>query len=492
MKPHPSPERRSPDLGLDPEGLLAHLPAAALRAGRFGLEREALRVTRSGELAQTPHPEALGDKLGSDGVTVDFSESQLELVTEPAASLEAAHASLSALHARVRGVLATQDERLWPFSMPPQLPAEDRIPIARFPDTADGRRRTLYRLGLAHRYGRRMQVISGVHMNVSFGRDLLAAVTASDPRTAITRAERDAAYFRAIRHFLHDRWLLVLLTGASPTPEPSTAAWAGLRSDPAPGCEASRAVPANASVATSVRASRQGYANTDAAGHAVSYHDAGGYVRDIRSLLQARSTRFAGLGTGGEAEPRQLNDRVLQLEKEFYAPIRPKGALRAGESHVDAIERDGVAYLEVRLLDVNPFSPEGIDLPTMRLIQLFVMDCLLGDDRRFTSGDYARGDENHERVAVAGRSAGLDLLTSDGEVSMKTLALAKLARLARLAALFDRDQPARPYRAAVESARRGITDPSRLPSARVAALAAGPGIMHPREPVSPQPLHHVA
>lgn len=478
---------------------LARLPAVALRAGAFGLEREALRVTRAGELAQTPHPAAFGDKLGTGGITVDFSESQLELVTAPAASIEAAHAELAALHTRVRSVLATQDEQLWPFSMPPSLPAEDRIPIARFADTADGRRRALYRLGLANRYGRRMQVISGIHMNMSFGAELLRAVTAGEPGSRVDREARDAAYFRTIRNFLRDRWLLVLLTGASPVLQPSTAAWARLGATRDAGVMPShrldRRPPATGrrDSATTLRASRRGYANTGAAESlSVSHRDAGEYVRDIHRLLHARSARFAALGTGLEARPRQLNDRVLQLEKEFYAPIRPKGAVRAGESHVDAIERDGVAYLEIRLLDVNPFVPEGVDLATMRLVHLFALDCLAGDPRPFTPDEISRADENHERVALAGRRPGLRLLTADGESAMTALALARLARLERIADLLDRDLPAAPYRAAVESARRGVLDTALLPSARVAALEKSVAVTRAPETAHHEALHHVA
>ncbi len=31
--------------------------------GNFGIEREGLRVTQEGKLADTPHPEVFGDKL---------------------------------------------------------------------------------------------------------------------------------------------------------------------------------------------------------------------------------------------------------------------------------------------------------------------------------------------------------------------------------------------------------------------------------------------
>ena len=52
-----------------------------LLGGRRGLERESLRVTPDGRIAQTPHPQALGSALANPHITTDYSESLLELVT---------------------------------------------------------------------------------------------------------------------------------------------------------------------------------------------------------------------------------------------------------------------------------------------------------------------------------------------------------------------------------------------------------------------------
>ena len=57
-----------------------------------GIERECLRVTEEGRLAQTPHPEALGSALTHESITTDYSESLLEFITpalaDPAQTLE--------------------------------------------------------------------------------------------------------------------------------------------------------------------------------------------------------------------------------------------------------------------------------------------------------------------------------------------------------------------------------------------------------------------
>ena len=52
-----------------------------LARGSRGLERESLRVTPEGRIAQTPHPPSLGSALTNPHITTDYSEALTELVT---------------------------------------------------------------------------------------------------------------------------------------------------------------------------------------------------------------------------------------------------------------------------------------------------------------------------------------------------------------------------------------------------------------------------
>ncbi len=49
----------------------------------IGIEKESLRVTGDGDIAQTPHPRALGSALTHRYITTDFSEALLEFITPP-------------------------------------------------------------------------------------------------------------------------------------------------------------------------------------------------------------------------------------------------------------------------------------------------------------------------------------------------------------------------------------------------------------------------
>jgi glutamate--cysteine ligase len=74
-------------------------------------------------------------------------------------------AELTEIHQAVYRAIG--DELLWCSSMPCSLPADDAIPIGRYGNSNVGRAKSIYRMGLSHRYGRRMQTISGIHYNFS-------------------------------------------------------------------------------------------------------------------------------------------------------------------------------------------------------------------------------------------------------------------------------------------------------------------------------------
>src|SRR5258707_8707977 len=146
------------------ERLRALVPAAR-RGRQRGIEKESLRVRPDGALALTPHPKALGSALKHPHITTDFSESLLELITGVHTSVDACVEELKRIHGFVYRNIG--DEVLWGASMPCSLPDENAIPIARYGNSNVGRAKTVYRIGLAHRYGKRMQMIAGLHYNWS-------------------------------------------------------------------------------------------------------------------------------------------------------------------------------------------------------------------------------------------------------------------------------------------------------------------------------------
>ena len=66
-----------------------------------GIEKEGLRMQPNGFLASSPHPTKLGSKLTHPFITTDYSESLLELITDPKAAPKETLAMLRQLHVLV-------------------------------------------------------------------------------------------------------------------------------------------------------------------------------------------------------------------------------------------------------------------------------------------------------------------------------------------------------------------------------------------------------
>ncbi|MGL5154498.1 MAG: glutamate--cysteine ligase, partial [Aeromonas veronii] len=137
----------------------------ALKGIRRGIERECLRITPDGRLAQSDHPRALGSALTHPNITTDYSESLLEFITPATDSIDSLMEQLGDIHHHVIQHLG--DERIWPLSMPCFVGGEESIRLAQYGSSNIGKMKTLYRQGLKNRYGSLMQVIAGVHFNFS-------------------------------------------------------------------------------------------------------------------------------------------------------------------------------------------------------------------------------------------------------------------------------------------------------------------------------------
>ena len=72
--------------------------APLLTAIHRGIEKECLRISAEGRLAQTPHPAALGSALTHAYITTDYSEALLEFITPVTTDVNAALATLEDIH----------------------------------------------------------------------------------------------------------------------------------------------------------------------------------------------------------------------------------------------------------------------------------------------------------------------------------------------------------------------------------------------------------
>ena len=317
---------------------------------RRGIEKESLRVSPAGRLARTPHPAALGSALTHPHVTTDFSEAQLELITGVHESASDCLRELTDIHAFVHAGI--DDELLWATSMPCIADPEHTIPVGRYGNSNVGRSKTVYRLGLGHRYGRLMQTISGIHYNFSLPEALWRAI--ADANDSV--ADRDyvtAAYFSLIRNFRRHSWLLIYLFGASP---------AVCRSFAPEGSELEEWDSGTLHLphATSLRMGRLGYQSEAQSSLHISYNTLAQYADTMRFALTRPYPRYEAIGVkDANGDYRQLSTALLQIENEFYGTIRPKRRTRSGERPLTALADRGVEYVEVRCMGPRSFLRRG-------------------------------------------------------------------------------------------------------------------------------------
>lgn len=418
--------------------LLDHKLNGELLKGRFGLEKENVRIDGEGKLALTPHPAAFGAKLDNPYIQTDFSESQIEMITPAFASTAEAFTFLEALQDIVSLELARTGEWLWPSSNPPMLPDEQEIPLARMDNPTEDQ----YRSKLADKYGRKRQLLSGIHFNFSFEEAFLRKLHALHPldereHPPDFKTFKDRVYLKITRGLLRYRWLLVYLTGASPffdetymSPCVEAGKSADHRSYTFPGLN-------------SLRNSPCGYRNEKPL--YVSFDSVERYAADLERLVEA-----------GE----------LLSVKEFYSAVRLKKA--NGPQSLEALAKTGVDYLELRFLDLNPLFKTGVSLEILDMVHLFILYMLLKEDEPFAIGDQEQAAAHLDQMLRGGIAEELVEPGDGPRVTMKERGLAVLEEMremvgrllpghSRLLELLEREQrkleqPELTYAAAIQSA----------------------------------------
>ncbi|PSN08584.1 glutamate--cysteine ligase [Siccibacter turicensis] len=367
-----------------------------------GLERETLRVTPQGSLATTGHPEALGAALTHKWITTDFAEALLEFITPVDDDIDHMLTVMRDIHRYAARQIG--EERLWPLSMPCYVEEGHDIELAQYGTSNIGRLKTLYREGLKNRYGALMQTISGVHFNFSlplaFWQAKCGVQDEQSGKEAIS-----AGYFRLIRNYYRFGWVIPYLFGASPAicssflqGKPTTLPF-----------EKTECGMYYLPYATSLRLSDLGYTNKSQSNLGITFNDLDTYVAGLKRAIKTPSEEYAALGLEKDGKLLQINTNILQIENELYAPIRPKRVTRDGETPSDALMRGGIEYIEVRSLDINPFSATGVDEQQVRFLDLFLIWCVLADAPEMSSDELLCTRTNWNRVILEGRKPGLTL-----------------------------------------------------------------------------------
>lgn len=432
-----------------------------LGGGLKGIEKESLRVTRDGLLSLESHPKSLGSALTNSYITTDFSESLLEFVTPAFATTWEALRCLCDIHQLAYSNIG--DEILWPASMPCLIPENDDIPLARYGTSNVGQMKTIYRRGLGYRYGRQMQLIAGVHFNYSLPASfwpVYQQVVGSDQDVDEFRSDQ---YLGLIRNFRRMGWLILYLFGASPALCRSFSSAADV------GLNVLNDSTYFGPFATSLRMSDLGYSNHNQSKIQISLNSLKDYVDDLSDAICTREKTYEKIGVKVGGKYRQLNANLLQIENEYYSPVRPKRVIHSGERPTAALRRGGIEYVEIRSLDINPFDPCGVNQNTMRFVEAFLIYCLLEDSPKFDDEALDEVARNHTGTAKFGRDPQFQLSREGSAVSLRSWANEIVSKVLAVAEALDRHESNESYTDAVRLMQGLVNNADETPSARVLA-----------------------
>lgn len=418
-----------------------------------GIEKEGLRMQPDGHAAKTFHPIKLGSKLTHPYITTDYSENLLELITEPKPTIKEALDMLKDLHLLVHQSLEN-DELMWPMSMPCMLSDTDSdIPLADYGTSNIGKLKTLYRLGLGVRYGRKMQTIAGLHYNLSVGDDLFGQwfKHANDTNNAQNENAdftqfKNAKYLGLIRNFKRLTPIVLYLLGASPTVCGSFLS--GRKHDLIPFGDGCGYHQPNG---TSLRMSKLGYTNSAQKDLDIRYNDLNEYIASLRRAISTPFADFAKIGIDDkDGNPLQINSHILQIENEFYSPIRPKQVTKSGEAPTAALANRGIAYVEFRAIDLDPYSDIGITMSAACFLEILALYCLLTNSPHLHQVEEKRLQDNIDAIVNHGRADGVKIIDDCGtQVNFHSWVIHHLNQMQVIADAFDAYHGGNEYRLAL-------------------------------------------
>ncbi|OOR93197.1 glutamate--cysteine ligase [Moraxella caviae] len=431
-----------------------------------GIEKEGLRMQPDGHFAKTFHPAKLGSKLTHPYITTDYSENLLELITEPKDTIKDALDMLRQLHVLVHRGLEN-GEMMWPLSMPCMLSDSDEdIPLADYGTSNVGRLKTLYRSGLGVRYGRKMQTIAGLHYNLSIGDDLFAAWAKAENRSDFANFKNEK-YLGLIRNFKRLTPLVLYLLGASPSV--CGCFLTGRTHSLVPLIEGD-CKTLHQPYSTSLRMGKLGYTNSVQEDLDIRYNDLNEYIKGLRRAIGTPFADFTAIGVDDEnGNPVQINDHILQIENEFYSPIRPKQVTKAGETPTEALEKRGIAYVEFRAIDLDPYSDIGITTATACFLEVLALYCLLSDSPDLLPQEDKLLAANTEIVVNHGRKNDTTITTLQGEKPLGAWIVEKLDEMQAIADAFDEHHGGNEYRTALSAMQGKATNPNFTLSAQIEA-----------------------
>ncbi len=390
-----------------------------------GIERESLRVDKNGRISQKNHPKNLGSPLTNKNITTDFAEALVEIVTPPFESPEELFDNLNLLHRFVYSEL--DDEMLWNFSMPCAFTNEKEIRIAEYGNSNNGMLKHVYRKGLRLRYGSIMQCVSGIHYNFSFTKNSWKTLDKSSDQDYVNEK-----YLGMIRNIKRNFWFILEQFGASPVTHKS------YLFDREHSLEKYNTSDLFLPYATSLRMSDVGYQSKIQDSLKISYNRLDDFINSLIKGIKTPVKKFNDIGMFDDAGiAQQISTGILQIENELYDIVRPKRSGPSGSRPATLLKKDGIEYLELRGIDINPFMPEGIDVNKIKLLDIYITHSLISESPLMLDEEINEIRANQKIMVSQGRLKNVMLRKNGNLVSLEELRKNFLTELEKTAEALD-------------------------------------------------------
>ena len=303
----------------------------------IGLEVERQRIDSDGHISSFPYPQNIGDQQTNPWITNDFMETMTEVVTPVAATPEDSLLYLEKISNVLRRNLH-DNEYLWPLSMPPELPLDrSQVDVAH---VNEEKRNYFFTWLKSHEL--QEATPCGIHVNLGLNPQLTKELTV---------AEKNQLYIILAQGFLRYRFMLTYFFGASSLAEQNY-----FLNDQGP-----------QKLVRSIRQSTYGFGTK--------------YDGDFSDIEHYQQHILAG-----------IRDKKLLAEHDFHSPVR----LRKSGSIKD-LSATSPAYLELRMLDLNPWASIGISSDAVNLLRLMAAYFLASPSAAY---DLQEFNQMNEQVAL--------------------------------------------------------------------------------------------
>ena len=155
--------------------------------------------------------------------------------------------------------------------------------------------------------------------------------------------------------------------------------------------------------ATSLRMSEVGYQSYHQEALNIKYNSLNSFIESLKKGVFEEYKVFKDLGLYDDGNERQqISSGILQIENELYDSIRPKRKGASEKRPIELLSSEGIEYVEVRGIDLSPNSLTGISKSEMRLLDVFLIHCLIKESELMSQSEYDEMKKNYEIAIHSG------------------------------------------------------------------------------------------